>query len=93
MSGFGELELMVDCHGRLSPANAVRLADVLEPFRLLFLEEPLPPESAAEYARLSARSSTPIAAGERLVSIYDVRPYLEQGALGVVRRKRGPQII
>lgn len=80
-----KLELMVDCHGRLSPANAARLADALEPFDLMFLEEPLPPESADEYARLSARSRTPIAAGERLVSTYDVRPYLEKGALGVLQ--------
>lgn len=80
-----EFELMVDCHGRLNLSNAIRLADALAPFRLLFIEEPLPPESADEYARLSARSSTPIAAGERLVTIYDVRPYLEKGALGVLQ--------
>jgi galactonate dehydratase len=80
-----ELELMVDCHGRLNLANSVRLADALAPFRLLFIEEPLPPESAEEYARLSARSVTPIAAGERLVTVYDVRPYLEKGALGVLQ--------
>src|SRR5206468_6886840 len=29
-------ELMLDCHGRLSPTNAVRLAHVIEPFKLLF---------------------------------------------------------
>jgi galactonate dehydratase len=80
-----DFELMVDCHGRLNLPNAVRLAEVLAPFRLLFIEEPLPPESAVEYARLSARSGTPIAAGERLVSLWDVRPYLEQGALGVLQ--------
>jgi galactonate dehydratase len=82
--GF-ELELMVDCHGRLNLANSVRLCDALAPFRLLFIEEPLPPESADEYGRLSARSVTPIAAGERLVTIYDVRPYLEASALGVLQ--------
>jgi galactonate dehydratase len=82
--GF-ELELMVDCHGRLNLANSVRLCEALEPYRLLFIEEPMPPESADEYGRLSARSVTPIAAGERLVTIYDVRPYLERAALGVLQ--------
>ena len=80
-----DFELMVDCHGRLNVPNAVRLADALAPYRLLFIEEPLPPESADEYARLSGRSVTPIAAGERLVSLWDVRPYLERGALGVLQ--------
>ena len=76
---------MVDCHGRLNLPNSVRLSDALAPYRLMFIEEPLPPETPVEYGRLSARSSTPIAAGERLVTIYDVRPYLEVGALGVLQ--------
>lgn len=80
-----DLEIMVDCHGRLNLANAVRLADALAPYGLMFIEEPLPPESATEYAHLRARSSTPIAAGERLVSVYDVRPFLEQAALAVLQ--------
>ena len=54
-----EFELMVDCHGRLNLPNAIRLDDALAPYRLLFIEEPLPPESADEFARLSARSATP----------------------------------
>lgn len=80
-----DFELMVDCHGRLNLANAVRLADALAPFRLLFIEEPIPPESATEYARLTQRSPVPIAAGQRLVSLYDVRPFLELGALSVLQ--------
>lgn len=80
-----EFELMVDCHGRLNVANAVQLADVLKPFGLMFLEEPLPPESAVEYSRLAMRTSIPIAAGERLVSLWDVRPFLEAGALSILQ--------
>jgi galactonate dehydratase len=80
-----EFELMMDCHGRLSLPNAVRLVEALAPYKLMFIEEPLPPESADEFARLAARSATPIASGERLVSLWDVRPYLEKGALGVLQ--------
>jgi galactonate dehydratase len=76
-----EFELMVDCHGRLSAANAIRLADALQPFRLLFIEEPIPPESAEELARVRARARVPIAAGERLATIYEVRPFLALGAV------------
>jgi galactonate dehydratase len=80
-----EFELMMDCHGRLNLPNAVRLVEALAPYRLMFIEEPLPPESADEFGRLAARSTTPIASGERLVSLWDVRPYLERGALGVLQ--------
>jgi galactonate dehydratase len=74
-------ELMLDCHGRLSPTNAIRLSHALEPFELLFLEEPIPPESAEDLARVRAASRVPIAAGERLSSIYEVRPFLAAGAV------------
>ncbi len=84
-TAYPDLEVAVDCHGRLNLPNAVRLSDALAPYRLLWIEEPLPPEAVDEYAALSARSSTPIAAGERLVSVYDVKPWLERRALGVLQ--------
>ena len=80
-----DFELMVDCHGRLNLSNALQLAEALKPFHLMFIEEPLPPESASEYARLAMRTHVPIAAGERLVSLWDVRPFLEAGALSILQ--------
>lgn len=80
-----DFELMIDCHGRFNLPNAVRLVETLEPFGLFFIEEPLPPESAREFQQLIARTRTPIALGERLVSSYDVRPYLELGAVGILQ--------
>lgn len=80
-----DFELMVDCHGRLNPANAVRLADALAPYRLMFIEEPIPPESSEDLAYVAARSVTPIAAGERLTSVYEVRPFLRDRSLAVLQ--------
>jgi galactonate dehydratase len=80
-----DFELLLDCHGRLNPANAIRLAEALAPYRLLFIEEPIPPESAVDLAHVTGRSTTPIAAGERLTSVYEVRPYLELRSLAVLQ--------
>ena len=80
-----DFELMVDCHGRLNPANAVRLAEALAPYRLLFIEEPIPPESSEDLAYVASRSTTPIAAGERLTSVYDVRPFLRDRSLAILQ--------
>jgi galactonate dehydratase len=80
-----DFELMLDCHGRLSPSNAIRLAAALEPFRLFWIEEPIPPESADDLAWVPSRSTTPIAAGERLTSVYEVRPYLERHAISIIQ--------
>ena len=80
-----DFELMVDCHGRLNPANAIRLAESLAPYRLMFIEEPIPPESSEDLAHVASRSSTPIAAGERLTSVYEVRPFLRDRSLSVLQ--------
>jgi galactonate dehydratase len=36
-----DFERMLDCHGRLNLAGAVRLCAALAPFRLLVIEEPI----------------------------------------------------
>lgn len=61
--GF-EIELLHDVHERLAPIDAVRLAKELEPFRLFFLEDPLPPEQPEWFRMIRQQSATPIAMGE-----------------------------
>ncbi len=80
-----DFELMLDCHGRLSVANVLRLCEALAPYQLMFVEEPIPPESADNLAVVSARSPIPIAAGERITSLYEARPFLERHALAVLQ--------
>lgn len=80
-----DVEIAVDCHGRLSPSNALRLSEALAPYNLLFLEEPTPPESPADLAYVRNRSCIPIAAGERLATIYDARKMLEVNAVDLLQ--------
>ena len=63
--GIGDdLFLLHDIHERLAPIDAIRLARALEPFRLFFLEDPLPPDQLGWFARLRQQTTTPIAMGE-----------------------------
>jgi len=59
-----EVELLHDVHERLEPIQAVRLAKELEPYRLFFLEDPLPPEQPEWFRMIRQQSATPIAMGE-----------------------------
>jgi galactonate dehydratase len=61
-----DIDLMVDCHARPSPAMGLKFARALDPFNLLFLEEPCWPESVEGLAAINAAVDTPIATGERL---------------------------
>ncbi|MFZ2654762.1 MAG: enolase C-terminal domain-like protein [Victivallales bacterium] len=68
--GF-DVELLHDVHERLSPINAVRLAKELEPFRLFFLEDVLPPEQNEWFSIIRQQCATPIAMGELFTNSND----------------------
>jgi galactonate dehydratase len=76
-----EFGIAVDCHGRLNPKAAMRLCRVLEDLNLLFVEEPVPPESVEELSMVQRETTIPIAAGERWATIYGVRAFLEKHAV------------
>ena len=76
---------MLDLHGRLEPSAAVRFAEAIEPVKLYFLEEPVPPESLEALARVARRTRTPLAAGERLYSKHDFWRLLQLGAVEFVQ--------
>ena len=64
--GIG-VDIMVDFHGRPASANAAMgFIDAFADARLMFVEEPVPPEDLRPCAK-SRRNQRPIAAGERLI--------------------------
>ena len=67
------IDIMVDCHARPSPAMGMLFAKALEQYGLYFLEEPCWPENIADLARINAAVSTPVATGERLTHLSQFR--------------------
>jgi galactonate dehydratase len=80
-----EIELMVDAHGRLSPAVAVRAAEMLAPLGITFLEEPCLPGHAPALVRIARKSPVPIAVGERHYTRRDFADLLASRTIGVVQ--------
>ena len=68
-----DVDIMVDCHARPSPAMGLQFAKALEPYGLYFLEEPCWPESIEGLAMINAAVQTPIATGERLTHLAAFR--------------------
>lgn len=84
--GLGpEIDIAVDFHAKTSPSVAAVIIKELEPLRLLWVEEPCPPENVKAMARIARRVSTPIATGERLVASYGVRELVEQGIVDIIQ--------
>ena len=80
------VDIMVDLHGRTTPAMAIQYGQVLAPYRLFFFEEPCPPENPKALAEVArGLPGVPIATGERLVTRFQFRELFEQGACAVVQ--------
>ncbi|HZO57277.1 MAG TPA: enolase C-terminal domain-like protein, partial [Bryobacteraceae bacterium] len=80
-----EIDIGIDFHAKTSPSVAAILVKEVEPLNLLFIEEPCPPENVAAMARIAARSTTPIATGERLVAHYGCRELIEMGVIDILQ--------
>ncbi len=75
-----EIDIMVDCHARPSPAMGLKFAHALEPYGLYFLEEPCWPEETAGMALINSSVVTPIATGERVTSASAFRELFSKRA-------------
>jgi galactonate dehydratase len=84
--GMGpDIEIAVDFHAKTSPSVASAIIKEVEHLKLLWVEEPCPPENAKAMARVSRRSATPIATGERLVASYSCRELIESGIVDILQ--------
>jgi galactonate dehydratase len=79
-----DVDLAIDLHARYDLPSACRIAWALEPFDLMWLEEPVPAENIDALVRVRAQTRTPICAGENLYLRWGFRELLEKGAVDVI---------
>lgn len=75
----------VDFHGRVHRPMAKVLAKALDPFRLMFIEEPVLSENYEALKEIANHTSTPIALGERLYSRWDFKNILAGGYVDIIQ--------
>ena len=81
-----DIEIMVDFHGRpASAAAALAYIEAVAPGRPMFVEEPLPPGETAALAALAAKTSVPLASGERLVDRAEFDDLLRARAVSIIQ--------
>ena len=79
------LAIGVDFHGRVHKPMAKVLAKALEPYHLMFIEEPVLPENWEVFEEIASITATPIATGERLYSRWEFKRLFNQGAIDIVQ--------
>ncbi len=79
------IDIMIDFHGRTTPAMAIQYIHAIEEFSPYFCEEPVPPENVPALRQVREAVRVPIATGERLVSRFQFRELFEQQACHVIQ--------
>jgi len=86
-----DIDLMVDLHGPpwLTGADAVAIGRALEPLHLLFLEEPVAPDNRDGWRLVRDKLALPLAAGERMGTLSEMRALVDGGLVDVLQPDTG----
>lgn len=80
-----DLGIGVDFHGRVQKPMAKVLARELDPYKLMFIEEPVLSENHEALREIARATTTPIALGERLYSRWDFKQILSAGYVDILQ--------
>ena len=80
-----DVDLCIEIHRRLTPAEAITLARGIEEFHPFFYEDPILPDNLDAMALVAQKIHIPIATGERLHTIYEFEMLLAREAVQYVR--------
>lgn len=72
-----EVEIGVDLHWNFSPETAERLCRAIEPYDLVWIEDPLPPENVDALRELKRRVDVPLLTGENCYGRHGFRDLIE----------------
>lgn len=80
-----EIDLGLEIHRNLAPDGAVLLARELAPHRILYYEDPVPPESLEALRYVAQHVDIPIATGERNHTLYQFKSLIDSQTVAMVR--------
>jgi galactonate dehydratase len=84
-TGGDDVEIGIDFHGAISPQNAPLLIRAYEPYKPMFIEEPVASQNVDVLARIARQTHLPIATGERIFTKWGFREILEKQAASILQ--------
>jgi galactonate dehydratase len=80
-----DIDLGLEIHRNLTPEEAIILARELLPYRILFYEDPLAPESLEAMRIIAPHIDIPMATGERFYNIYQFKELIDSKTVTLIR--------
>ena len=80
-----KLEIGLDFHGRVHKGMAKVLIEALNPYDLMFVEEPVLSQNNEALKELQHHAKMPIATGERMFTRWDFKNLFEMGGADIIQ--------
>ena len=77
-------EIANDGHGRWNLSSAIKIGKALDQYNILWQEELIKPVNIENHIKLADEIESPVCVSERLISKYQFRDYLKNGAIEIV---------
>ncbi len=84
-AGGDEMDIAIDFHGAIPPQTSKLLIKELEPFKPMFIEEPVQAQNVDVLVDIARGTHLPIATGERIFTKWGFREILEKGAASILQ--------
>jgi galactonate dehydratase len=81
--------VMFDAHCALPPPMLMQFAAAIEPYDVMWIEEPAVPGNIEVFKRLKQAIKVPLATGERDRTIWEVIAYLQNGCIDILQSDVG----
>ena len=80
-----DVEIGVHCHAEFTPSAAIQLGRGCEPYRPMFLEDPVMPENIEAFAKVAEKVPVPMATGERFATKWAFSELLARNLVDIVQ--------
>ena len=79
-----DVDIAFDCHARYNVIDVIKLARRIEPYGVMWLEDPVPPENVDAMRKVTDSVATPICTGEHYFRKFGFKELIEQQACDIV---------
>ena len=84
-AGGPDMDIIVEIHSLLDANTSAELGKALEPYRIMYYEEPTMPCNADMFKHIKEKSGLPLATGERSYTRWGFRQFFEDRTLNVIQ--------
>jgi len=80
-----DVEIIFECHTRLSPARAIEVCNAIAEYRPVFVEDPIRADSPESFRVLRQQTTVPFGTGEKFCTPWDYKTLIEEDLIDYLR--------